>query len=82
MWDPTTPFTQAIGPMGPQSGINVLALRTCKADVIVGLSAGQDEDLKAQNGCGTLDEARRWAWTGKWAVASFSQGARGNGTVI
>lgn len=72
-WDPTTPFTTAIGPMGPQSGIRVLAFRTCKADTVVGLPAGEDDKLRQQpNGGGA--EARKWAWSGKWAVVSFSDG--------
>ncbi|KAB8264055.1 hypothetical protein BDV32DRAFT_145832 [Aspergillus pseudonomiae] len=72
-WDPTTPFTTAIGPMGPKSGVRVLAFRTCKADVVVGLPAGEDERLRQlPNGGGS--EARKWAWSGKWAVVSFSDG--------
>lgn len=72
-WDPTTPFTTAIGPMGPGSGINVLSLRTCKADVVVGLPAGKDEELRATEGGGGDSGARRWAWSGKWAVVSLSR---------
>ncbi|RMZ86189.1 hypothetical protein DV737_g223, partial [Chaetothyriales sp. CBS 132003] len=45
-WDPTTPFQQAIGPLGVSSGLRVLALRTCKADTVVGLAAGEDEKLR------------------------------------
>lgn len=74
MWDPTTPFTEAIGPMGPGSGVNVLALRTCKADVVVGLKPGLDEELKAMEGGGGDSGQRKWAWSGKWAVVSFSNG--------
>ncbi|KAK4157548.1 hypothetical protein C8A00DRAFT_40123 [Chaetomidium leptoderma] len=73
-WDPTTPFTEAIGPLGPGSGLNVLALRTCKADVVVGLEAGVDEKLKQMEGGGGDSGARKWAWNGKWAVVSFSKG--------
>ncbi|KAI8951213.1 hypothetical protein F4801DRAFT_589895 [Xylaria longipes] len=69
-WDPTTPFTEAIGPLGPGSGVNVLALRTCKADVVVGLPPGEDEKLRGDDDSG----ARKWAWSGKWAVVSFSGG--------
>lgn len=72
-WDPTTPFTEALGPMGPGSGINVLSLRTCKADVVVGLQPGQDEELKKIVG-DTESGARKWAWHGKWAVICLSQG--------
>ncbi|RAL10011.1 damage-control phosphatase ARMT1 family protein [Aspergillus homomorphus CBS 101889] len=74
MWDPITPFTTAIGPLGrPDSGIRVMAFRTCKADVVVGLPAGVDEKLREQPGGGG-SEARKWAWSGKWAVVSFSDG--------
>ncbi|CAK7229263.1 Hairy/enhancer-of-split with YRPW motif protein 2 [Sporothrix curviconia] len=73
-WDATTPFEEAIGPLGPGSGINVLALRTCKADVVVGLPAGKDEELRQAEGGGGDSGARKWAWNGKWAVVSCSQG--------
>ncbi|KKY25460.1 hypothetical protein UCRPC4_g01724 [Phaeomoniella chlamydospora] len=72
-WDPTTPFSTAIGPLGsPSSGIRVLALRTCKADVVVGLPQGKDEELKGEDKSG----ARKWAWTGKWAVVQFCDGKK------
>ena len=74
MWDPATPFTEAIGPLGPSSGMRVLALRTCKADVVVGLPKGKDEELRAMEGGGGDSGARKWAWSGKWAVVSFCDG--------
>ncbi|KAF4981876.1 hypothetical protein FZEAL_2396 [Fusarium zealandicum] len=67
-WPATTPFTEAIGPMGPSSGLNVLSLRTCKADVVVGLPEGKDEELRMTEGGGGDSGSRRWAWHGKWAV--------------
>ncbi|KAL6704599.1 Hairy/enhancer-of-split with YRPW motif protein 2 [Coniothyrium glycines] len=73
-WPATTPFADAIGPMGPGSGLRVLALRTCKADVVVGLSEGDDERLRATEGGGGDSGARKWAWSGKWAVVQFSDG--------
>jgi hypothetical protein len=73
-WDTTTPFSTALGPLGPGSGVNVLSLRTCKADVVVGLPAGKDEELKATEGGGGDSGARRWAWHGKWAVVCLSKG--------
>lgn len=73
-WDPTTPFTTAIGTMGPGSGVNVLALRTCKADVVVGLKPGVDEELRSREGGGGDSGSRKWAWSGKWAIVSFSGG--------
>ncbi|OQO04777.1 hypothetical protein B0A48_09701 [Cryoendolithus antarcticus] len=75
MWDPATAFSKAIGPLGPESGLRVLTLRTCKADVVVGLPAGKDEELRAMEGGGGDSGARKWAWSGKWAVVSFCDGA-------
>ncbi|KAH8120919.1 protein-glutamate O-methyltransferase [Trichoderma asperellum] len=73
-WDATTPFAEALGPMGAGSGVNVMSLRTCKADVVVGLPAGKDEELRATEGGGGDSGARRWAWHGKWAVVCLSEG--------
>jgi hypothetical protein len=60
--------------MGPSSGVNVLSLRTCKADVVVGLPEGKDEELRQLKGGGGDSGARKWAWNGKWAVVNLSQG--------
>ncbi|PFH61726.1 hypothetical protein XA68_16447 [Ophiocordyceps unilateralis] len=73
-WKPTTSFQEAIGPMGKGSGVNVLSLRTCKADVVVGLPSGKDEELRKTEGGGGDSGARRWAWHGKWAVVCLSEG--------
>ncbi|KAK2744976.1 hypothetical protein FQN57_004106 [Myotisia sp. PD_48] len=73
-WDPTTPFNEAIGPLGPKSGMRTLALRTCKADVIAGLREGEDERLRKLPGGGGDSGARKWAWSGKWAVVSLCDG--------
>ena len=74
MWSTTTPFTTAIGPLGTNSGIRTLALRTCKADTVVGLPEGEDERLKAMEGGGGVNGPRKWAWNGKWAVVQFCDG--------
>ncbi|KAF1813523.1 DUF89-domain-containing protein [Eremomyces bilateralis CBS 781.70] len=74
MWDPTTPFVEAVGPLGKGSGMRTLALRTCKADVVVGLKKGEDERLRATEGGGGDSGARKWAWSGKWAVVQFCDG--------
>lgn len=52
----------------------MLALRTCKADVVVGLRGGEDERLRAMENGGGDSGSRKWAWSGKWAVVSFSKG--------
>lgn len=74
MWQPSTPFQRAIGPLGKASGLRVLALRTCKADVVVDLPEGEDGRLKGMEGGGGESGARKWAWSGKWAVVSFCDG--------
>jgi damage-control phosphatase, subfamily III len=73
-WDPTTPFNTAIGPLGVKSSIRSLALRTCKGDVVVGLPPGKDEELRQTEGGGGDSGARKWAWSGKWAVVQFCDG--------
>lgn len=74
-WPATTPFTEAIGPLAkPGQGIRTLALRTCKADVVVGLAQGKDEELKAKEGGGGNSGARKWGWSGKWAVVQYCDG--------
>jgi hypothetical protein len=60
--------------MGPGSGVRVLALRTCKADVVVGLTDGEDERIKELTGEDANSPVRKWAWSGKWAVVQFSDG--------
>ncbi|KAK4991983.1 Hairy/enhancer-of-split with YRPW motif protein 2 [Elasticomyces elasticus] len=74
MWDPTIPFPAAMGPMGKSSGVRTLALRTCKADVVVGLLQGEDERIRRTEGGGGDSGARKWAWSGKWAVVQFCDG--------
>lgn len=71
MWDRSTPFNVAIGDLA-HSGIPVLALRTCKADVCAGLPKGKDEEL-----CKLWEEMGHevgalWCSSGKWAVVSFN----------
>lgn len=69
LWPHTTPFKAALGPLGSRSGLKVLALRTNKADVCVGLES--EDRVRA------LDkESPRGGWlrTGKYGVISFSDG--------
>lgn len=41
---------------------------------MVGLPTGKDEELKAMKDGGGDSGARKWAWSGKWAVVQFSDG--------
>lgn len=71
-WEKTTPFVTAIQDLAT-SKLPVLALRTCKADVVVGLPEGLNEKLVdeyARSG----NEGIFWTASGKWAVISFSDG--------
>lgn len=76
MWEPTTPFSTAIGPLGLGSGLRLLTLRTCKSDVVVGLPEGEDERLRAMKDGGGKDGTRKWAWGGKWAVVQLCDGKK------
>nr|KAK5440957.1 Hairy/enhancer-of-split with YRPW motif protein 2 [Exophiala xenobiotica] len=69
LWPHTTRFEDAIGPMGRGSGINVMALRTNKADVVVGI----ETEAKVAE---LHKEAPNGAWTrnGRYAVISFNEG--------
>ena len=41
-WSPTTPFEESLGALAGE--LDLLALRTCKSDVCVGLREGQAEE--------------------------------------
>lgn len=69
LWPHTTPFKDAIGPLGAGSGLKVLALRTNKSDVCVGIdSLRKVKDLNEEAPDGA------WVRNGKYAVISFSDG--------
>ncbi len=73
VWPRTTSFLDAIGELA-SGDIPVLSLRTCKADVLVGLPQGLEEELNEQWRNSGNTETNGWAWTGKYAVMSFSKG--------
>lgn len=72
-WDKTTPFTTAIQALA-KSNLPVLSLRTCKADVVVGLEKGVNEKLIEKYKAMGNDVGEFWSSSGKWAVISFSKG--------
>ncbi|KAH1792176.1 hypothetical protein KXX35_003130 [Aspergillus fumigatus] len=69
LWPHTTTFGTALGPLGKESGVKILALRTNKSDVCVGIPTQSKVD--ALN-----EEAPDGAWirNGKYAIVSFSEG--------
>lgn len=70
-WEYTTPFKTAIQQLST-SKLPVLSLRTCKADVVVGLPEGVNEKLvKIYHDEGN-ENGQFWTSSGKWAVISFN----------
>jgi len=72
-WDKTTPFTTAIQDLAT-SKLPILSLRTCKADVVVGLPKGVNEQLIETYKSMGNEVGEFWSSSGKWAVISFSDG--------
>lgn len=71
-WPKTTPFKTAIQELST-SNLPVLSLRTCKADVVVGLPEGVNEKLiKEYENMGN-ENGQLWSSSGKWAVISFNK---------
>ncbi|KAK3297931.1 uncharacterized protein B0H64DRAFT_320441 [Chaetomium fimeti] len=66
-WPHTLPFKDAIGPL--RGGMKILALRTNKADVCVGLSEETLERVENEA------PGKAWVRNGRYAVISFSDGA-------
>ncbi|KAK4050006.1 Hairy/enhancer-of-split with YRPW motif protein 2 [Microbotryomycetes sp. JL201] len=64
-WPTTTSFDEAIGPL--RGLFPILSLRTCKADVCVGLEPGKAEELD--------EKEPKWRVNGKYAVVSFCPAA-------
>lgn len=69
LWPHTTDFKTALGPMGKDTGLKILALRTTKSDTCVGVKT--EARVK-----GLDEEAQRKAWVrnGHYAAISFSDG--------
>lgn len=65
-WPVTTPFSEAIGPSMANDFTNIIALRTNKADPIVGLSEETKVDIENR---ATRQE---WRFSGKYAVVEYN----------
>lgn len=69
LWPHTTRYEEALGPLGKQSGVKILALRTNKSDVCVGVSTQSKVDRLNEEAPGGA-----WIRNGKYAVVSFNEG--------
>ena len=72
-WPKDTPFLHAIGPLA-SSGVRVLTLRTCKADVCTGISKEQEQELEKEWLAQGNKSKEGWVHYGKYAVIQFSEG--------
>lgn len=72
-WPRTTPWKTAIGPLAC-NGLVTLSLRTCKADVQVGLREGMNEELSALWEKEHPGQGSWWCSSGKWAVICYCDG--------
>lgn len=72
-WLRSTPFVKGIGSLST-NGLKILALRTCKADVCLGLPLGKDEELSEYWRSLGNEVGELWCSSGKWAVISYSDG--------
>ncbi|CUM63693.1 uncharacterized protein PRCAT00001277001 [Priceomyces carsonii] len=73
-WPKTTPFSTAIMDLA-DSKLPILSLRTCKADVVVGLPEGLNEELIEKYKSMGNEVGEFWSSSGKWAVISFCKGS-------
>ncbi|KAJ5175185.1 uncharacterized protein N7482_001062 [Penicillium canariense] len=69
LWPHITTYEEALGPLGKQSGVKILALRTNKSDVCVGVSNQSKVDRLNEEAPGGA-----WIRNGKYAVVSFNEG--------
>ncbi|KAF4218910.1 hypothetical protein CNMCM8980_008304 [Aspergillus fumigatiaffinis] len=69
LWPHTTTYETALGPLGRESGVRILALRTNKSDVCVGVPTQSKVDALNEEAPGGA-----WVRNGKYAVVSFNEG--------
>jgi hypothetical protein len=69
LWPHTTTYETALGPLGRESGVRILALRTNKSDVCVGVPTQSKVDALNEEAPGGA-----WIRNGKYAVISFNEG--------
>ncbi|KAF7128255.1 hypothetical protein CNMCM5793_002797 [Aspergillus hiratsukae] len=69
LWPHTTTFETALGPLGKETGVKILALRTNKSDVCVGVPTQSKVDALNEEAPGGA-----WIRNGKYAVVSFNEG--------
>ncbi|KAG0684073.1 hypothetical protein C6P40_003519 [Pichia californica] len=72
-WPRTTPFGIALNKLA-NSNIHILALRTCKSDVCVGLAPGVEEKLNDHWKSLGNKIPELWCSSGQWAVISYNPG--------
>jgi hypothetical protein len=65
-WPVTTSFHDAIGPDLADRFTSILSLRTNKAETVVGLAKGKQEEIEAKV------SPNEWKCTGKYAVVSYN----------
>ncbi|GIC92550.1 damage-control phosphatase ARMT1 family protein [Aspergillus udagawae] len=69
MWPHITTYEKALGPLGKESDVKILALRTNKSDVCVGVPTQSKVDALNEQAPGGA-----WIRNGKYAVVSFNEG--------
>lgn len=72
-WPKTTPFITAIQ-SAASNNVNLLTLRTCKADTCSGLPEGKEEELEKEWQALGYEDPRSWVYYGKYAVVQYSSG--------